>query len=62
MIRELDAAGLPVILVLTKVDWTKNPITGTRGAEGIEEFVDWLENPVDEERAARSTSRSSASS
>lgn len=27
MIRELDAAGLPVILVLTKVDWSKNPVT-----------------------------------
>jgi uncharacterized protein (DUF697 family)/GTP-binding protein EngB required for normal cell division len=49
MIRELDAKGLPVILVLTKVDWTKNPITGTRGvAKDLEAFVDWLEEPVDE--------------
>lgn len=48
MIRELDAAGLPVILVLTKVDWIKNPITGTRGvAKDLEAFVDWLESPVD---------------
>jgi len=49
MIRELDAAGLPVILVLTKVDWIKNPITGQRGvAKGVQEFVDWLEEPIDE--------------
>jgi uncharacterized protein (DUF697 family)/GTP-binding protein EngB required for normal cell division len=49
MIRELDAAGLPVILVLTKVDWTKNPVTGKRTAPtDVEEFRDWLEEPVDE--------------
>lgn len=49
MIRELDAAGLPVILVLTKVDWSRNPVTGTRNAPGdVEEFRDWLEEPVDE--------------
>lgn len=48
MITELDAAGLPVVLVLTKVDWIRNPITGQRGvAKGVEEFVSWLENPVD---------------
>ncbi|WP_424446861.1 GTPase family protein [Microbacterium sp. CH-015] len=49
MIGELSRAGLPVILVLTKVDWSKNPITGQRGvSKSVEEFVDWLENPVDE--------------
>jgi uncharacterized protein (DUF697 family)/GTP-binding protein EngB required for normal cell division len=49
MIRELDAAGLPVILVLTKVDWIKNPVTGKRSApDDVEEFRDWLEEPVDE--------------
>lgn len=49
MIRELAAKGLPVILVLTKVDWIKNPITGARGvAKDLEAFVDWLEEPVDE--------------
>lgn len=48
MIRELDAAGLPVILVLTKVDWTKNPVTGKhRAPKDTEEFRDWLEQPVD---------------
>lgn len=48
MIRELDAEGLPVILVLTKVDWEKNPITGKRTvAPGLKEFVAWLERPVD---------------
>ena len=50
MIRELDARGLPVILVLTKVDWTKNPITGQRGVgKDVEKFVEWLEDPVEEE-------------
>ncbi|KQV08400.1 GTPase [Leifsonia sp. Root112D2] len=48
MIRELDAAGLPVILVLTKVDWVKNPITGKRAVtKDLEEFVSWLESPTD---------------
>ncbi|QHO70327.1 GTPase [Marisediminicola antarctica] len=50
MIREMDAAGMPVILVLTKVDWTKNPVTGKRTApQDVEEFRDWLEDPVDEQ-------------
>ncbi|MFK4115139.1 DUF697 domain-containing protein [Microbacterium sp. NPDC006705] len=50
MIRELDAAGLPVILVLTKVDWSKNPITGKRSApDDVTEFQEWLEDPVDGE-------------
>lgn len=49
MIHELDASGLPVVLVLTKVDWSRNPITGNRTApKGVEEFVAWLESPVDE--------------
>lgn len=48
MIRELDAQGLPVILVLTKVDWIKNPITGQHGvAKNVEAFVEWLNEPVD---------------
>ena len=50
MIRELDAAGLPVILVLTKVDWGRNPVTGKRTApRDVEEFTSWLEDPVDAE-------------
>lgn len=48
MIRELAAAGLPVILVLTKVDWSKNPVTGKRTPpRDVEEFTSWLEEPVD---------------
>lgn len=48
MIRELDARGLPVILVLTKVDWIKNPITGHQSvAKDVEAFVDWLNDPTD---------------
>lgn len=48
MIRELHAAGLPVILVLTKVDWTKNPLSGQRKApQSVEAFRDWLEQPHD---------------
>lgn len=50
MIRELDAEGLPVILVLTKVDWTKHPITGQRGVgKDVEKFVEWLEDPTEGE-------------
>ncbi|MFN3949507.1 GTPase family protein [Microbacterium sp.] len=49
MIRELDARGLPVILVLTKVDWIRNPITGHQGvAKDVQAFVDWLNDPVDQ--------------
>ena len=48
LIRELDASGLPVVLVVTKVDWSKNPLTGARSApRDTEEFREWLENPVD---------------
>ncbi|MGZ0712119.1 GTPase (plasmid) [Coraliomargarita sp. W4R53] len=48
MIRALDAAGLPVVLVLTKVDWVKNRITGTRTvAHDLENFVTWLNEPHD---------------
>ncbi|MEV8267483.1 DUF697 domain-containing protein [Microbacterium sp. NPDC076911] len=48
MIQALDAAGLPVILVLTKVDWGKNPITGKRTVtKDLQHFVAWLEEPHD---------------
>ena len=49
MIRELDSARLPVILVVTKVDWErKNPITGERGLPGdTKKFAAWLNEPVD---------------
>lgn len=48
MIRELDAAGLPVVLVLTKVDWARNPLTGARTPPlDVAEFTQWLEDPVD---------------
>lgn len=47
MIRRLHASGLPVIVVLTKVRWQKNPITKKYSAdEDTEKFRDWLENPV----------------
>ncbi|MCI1748384.1 MAG: GTP-binding DUF697 domain-containing protein [Acidipropionibacterium sp.] len=47
MIRELDAGGLPVILVLTKVDWDRNPVTGKYSPpKDVEEFRNWLEHPV----------------
>jgi uncharacterized protein (DUF697 family)/GTP-binding protein EngB required for normal cell division len=49
MIRELDSAGFPVILVLTKVAWTKNPITGHYSpSNDVEEFRAWIEAPADE--------------
>lgn len=48
MITELDAAGLPVILVLTKVEWTKNPLTSKyRAPGGTEAFHAWLNDPRD---------------
>jgi len=48
LIRELDAGGLPVVLVLTKVDWTRNPLTGKHKApKDTDEFRAWLENPTD---------------
>lgn len=48
MIRELDAEGLPVVLVLTKVDAGMSVIPGKRTIpKGVQEFVDWLERPVD---------------
>ncbi|MGN6221881.1 MAG: GTPase family protein [Microbacterium sp.] len=48
MIRDLNAKGLPVILVLTKVDWEKNPITNKRTVPlDTKTFVDWLNEPVD---------------
>lgn len=43
MIRALDAARLPVILVLTKVNWTKSPLTGQYAPPtDVEEFRDAL--------------------
>lgn len=48
MIRALDAAGLPVILVMTKTDWVKNRVTGAYSAPtDTKMFRDWLEHPVD---------------
>jgi len=48
MITELASAGLPVILVLTKVDWSKHPITGQYSvSKDLEAFVEWLAEPVD---------------
>ncbi|TFD63739.1 GTPase [Cryobacterium sp. Hb1] len=51
LIRELDAAGLPVVLVLTKVDWTKNALTGRyKAPNDVEKFRDWLEKPDDADK------------
>ena len=49
MINELEAAGLPVIIVLTKVDWDRNPVPGkmTPSYAG-ETLKQWMENPRDE--------------
>ncbi|MFF1632652.1 GTPase [Leifsonia sp. NPDC058248] len=47
MIRELEAKGLPVVLVLTKVDWD-TPFPGRRTVpKSVEQFRSWLENPDD---------------
>lgn len=48
MIRELDEAGLPVVLVLTKVDWRRNPVTGGyKPAPDVADFLEWLREPID---------------
>lgn len=47
VIREIDHAGLPVILVLTKVKWAKNPLTGKNAvADEHRDFWNWLHEPV----------------
>ena len=49
MINELEAAGLPVIIVLTKVDWDRNPVTGKMTPSyAAETLRQWIENPRDE--------------
>ncbi len=49
MINELEAAGLPVIIVLTKVDWDRNPVTGKMTPSyAAETLRRWIENPRDE--------------
>lgn len=49
MVRQLDAAGLPVIMVLTKVDWERNPVTGKRKPpKDVQEFLSWIEDPFEE--------------
>lgn len=48
VIREISATGLPVILVLTKVEWTRNLLKGTYTiSQETKEFWDWLHNPTD---------------
>jgi uncharacterized protein (DUF697 family)/GTP-binding protein EngB required for normal cell division len=49
MIRELSVAALPVILVLTKVEWIRNHLTGAyRLPADVERFREWLEDPDDD--------------
>ena len=49
MINELEAAGLPVIIVLTKVDWDRNPVTCKMAPSyAAETLKQWIENPRDE--------------
>lgn len=47
VIQEISSRCLPVILVLTKVPWSKNPLTGkvTVGDE-VSDFWEWLHKPV----------------
>lgn len=50
IIRGIDAAGLPVILVLTKVDWRRNPVTGKYSLpQDTQEFLDWIEHPFQDD-------------
>lgn len=51
-ISELAAAGLQVILVVTKVDWSKHPLTGKYSVSAdLEQFVSWLMNPTARDHA-----------
>lgn len=53
MIRALHESGLPVILVLTKVNWSKKPGIGSyKAPDDVEKFKKWLENPVDDNGAS----------
>ncbi len=47
IIRELEEAGLPVIVVLTKVDWSRTPLGKHEPSLDAREFRDWLQRPVD---------------
>lgn len=49
MIRELHESGLPVLVVLTKVNWSKSTIGGFKPPEDVEKFKQWLENPVEDD-------------
>lgn len=51
MIQELHASGLPVIVVLTKVNWSKTALGGFTAPDDVEKFKKWLENPVDDDGA-----------
>lgn len=47
-INTLAASGIPVILVVTKVDWDVHPITREHNLhKDTREFRDWLDNPTD---------------
>lgn len=47
-INTLAASGIPVILVVTKVDWDVNPFTREHNLDkDTSEFRDWLDNPTD---------------
>lgn len=47
LIRELDSAGLPVMLVLTKVEWERSVAGTFKAPRGVQEFHAWLNEPVD---------------
>ena len=49
MIRELHDSGLDVIVVLTKVNWSKRPGIGPKAPADVEKFKQWLENPIDDD-------------
>lgn len=47
-INTLAASGIPVLLVVTKVDWDVNPFTREHGLhKDTAEFRAWLDNPTD---------------
>ncbi len=53
MIRELYRAGLPVVVVLTKVDWVRNQLAGSyRMPQDVLEFANWLREPTGQDGRA----------
>lgn len=53
MIRALHQAGLPVVVVLTKVDWVRNQLAGSyQMPQDVLVFANWLREPTGDDGTA----------